>query len=72
MTASRDLVNAAVRLAADAAEHRSATLHERTFVKKSLIEDLRSALDRLGYGDDWRTLHQVVREEERQPTGATR
>lgn len=71
MTASRDLVNAAVRLAADAAVKRPSSTHERTFVQKSLIEDLRSALDRLGYGDDWRTLHKVVREEERQPASAT-
>lgn len=61
----RDLVKAAIRIAADAPKQRRGKT--RTLVKRSLIEDLRFELDGLGFGDDWRTLHDIVRAEERIP-----
>ncbi len=64
------LAAAAIRLAADAPNvkaYRSHPSHARTLIKRSLIDELRSELDRLGLGDDWRTLNKLVRVEDRQP-----
>ncbi len=78
MTATRrsnGLAAAAVRLAADApnaAVYNSHPHHARTLIKRSLIDDLRSELDRLGLGDDWRTLNKLVRVEDRQPDNGSR
>jgi hypothetical protein len=66
-----DLIRAAVRLAADAPKTDYSVKAGRTMVKRSLVEDLRRALDHSGLGDEWRTLHDIVRIEERQPATAT-
>ena len=62
----RGLITAAVRVAADASASNGHG-HGRTLVKRSLLDDLRRELDALGLGDDWRTLHDIVRVEDRQP-----
>ena len=67
----RALVVAAVKLAADA-PHYNGHGHGRTLVKRSLVVDLRNELDLLGLGDDWRTLHDIVRAEERKPKNRSR
>lgn len=62
-----DVVKVAIRVAADAPLPRSQPAGARALVKRSLVDDLRSKLDRAGFGDDWRTLQAIVREEERTP-----
>lgn len=73
MKAPHPLVAVAIRLAADASQtgHHAGHGHGRTLVKRSLIDELRRELDLLGLGEDWRTLHKVVRIEERQPAEAS-
>lgn len=66
---TRGLVKAAIRLAADAPLPGSGR-RGRTLIKRSLIDDLRRELDIAGFGDDWRVLQRIIRDEEKKPAGA--
>lgn len=55
---NKGLLTAALRLAADASAkngYASHPQHERTLVKRSLVDELRRELDQLGLGPDWRS-----------------
>lgn len=54
------LLAAAVRVVADASRYNTPTA-ERTLVKRSLIAELRNALDHEGLGPAWRSEYDRVR-----------
>lgn len=65
----RELVNAAIKIAADSPRPRN-NRSMRYGVKRTLVEELRRELDLAGFGDDWRTLQDIIRREEREGVSA--